>query len=106
MSTTEPGTADLHSLAASQDGYFTAEQAGRLGFDPAAIRGHVASNAWTRVERNLFRLDGWPTSELELFAMWCAWFEGEAVISHQSAAELHGFGQDRKSTRLNSSHPV
>lgn len=95
MGTTDPGTAELHSLAASQDGYFTAEQAGELGFDCVAARVHLASSAWTRIERNLFRLADWPSSELEMFAMWCAWFEGDAVISHQSAAELHGFGHLR-----------
>ncbi|MEW2015479.1 MULTISPECIES: hypothetical protein [unclassified Rhodococcus (in: high G+C Gram-positive bacteria)] len=92
MSTTGPSVHELHSLATRQDGYFTAEQAGELGFDSAMVRVNLATNTWTRVERNLFRLGQWPRSELEVFAMWCAWFGGEAVISHQSAAELHGFG--------------
>ncbi|MCZ4274914.1 type IV toxin-antitoxin system AbiEi family antitoxin domain-containing protein [Rhodococcoides yunnanense] len=91
MSSTR-STEQLHRLATSQDGYFTTEQAGELGFDQAGVHASLVAGDWTRVARNLYRLAGWPHSDLEKFAMWCAWFGGEAVISHQSAAELHGFG--------------
>lgn len=92
MGSTRPSTEELQRLAASQDGYFTTEQADSLGFDPATVQATVTAGDWIRVERNLCRLAGWPHSDLEQFAMWCAWFGGDAVISHQSAAELHGFG--------------
>ncbi|WP_072804339.1 type IV toxin-antitoxin system AbiEi family antitoxin domain-containing protein [Rhodococcoides yunnanense] len=92
MSTTRPSTVELRRLAASQDGYFTVEQAESLGFDHPSIQASIVAGDWTKVERNLCRLAEWPHSDLEQFAMWCAWFGGDAVISHQSAAELHGFG--------------
>jgi predicted transcriptional regulator of viral defense system len=92
MSTTRPSTVELRRLAASQDGYFTTEQAESLGFEPSSTQANIAVGDWIRVERNLCRLADWPHSDLEQFAMWCAWFGGDAVISHQSAAELHGFG--------------
>lgn len=92
MSPTHPSIVDLRRLAASQDGYFTTEQAEALGFEAPAMVANIAVGDWTKVERNLFRLTDWPHSDLEQFAMWCAWFGGDAVISHQSAAELHGFG--------------
>lgn len=92
MSTTRPSTEEFRRLATSQDGYFTTEQAGELGFDHASIAANVGAGDWLKVERNLCRLADWPHSDLEHFAMWCAWFGGDAVISHQSAAELHGFG--------------
>lgn len=92
MSSSGPAVGQLHSLATRQDGYFTAEQALELGFDSAMMRVNLATETWIRIERNLFRLGQWPHSELEVFAMWCAWFGGDAVISHQSAAELHGLG--------------
>lgn len=92
MSTTRPSTVELRRLAASQDGYFTTEQAESLGFEPSSTQANIAVGDWIRIERNLCRLADWPHSDLEQFAMWCAWFGGDAVISHQSAAELHGFG--------------
>lgn len=95
MSTTRPSTEGLRRLAASQDGYFSAEQAGLLGFDQAAVAANIGAGDWQKVERNLYRLANWPHSDLEQFAMWCAWFGGDSAISHQSAAELHGFGHLR-----------
>lgn len=92
MSTIEGSAAELRRLAASQDGYFTTEQAEGLGFGHSALHANFVAGDWMRVERNLCRLSDWPRSDLEQFAMWCAWFGGDAVISHQSAAELHGFG--------------
>jgi predicted transcriptional regulator of viral defense system len=92
MGTTRPSTVELRRLAASQDGFFTTEQAEALGFVAPAMVANIAVGDWIKVERNLYRLAGWPHSDLEQFAMWCAWFGGDAVISHQSAAELHGFG--------------
>ncbi len=92
MSTTQPTNVELRRLAASQDGYFTTEQALAFGFDSSTIQANIGGGYWLKVERNLCRLADWPHSELEEFAMWCAWFGGDAVISHQSAAELHGFG--------------
>ncbi len=92
MSTTPPSTVELRRLAASQDGYFTTEQALGLGFEHSSVQANIAVGDWCTVERNLYRLADWPHSDLEQFAMWCAWFGGDAVISHQSAAELHGFG--------------
>lgn len=92
MSTSGPSVDELRRLAARQDGYFTTEQAEELGFDAAVARVNSSTGIWTVVERNLYRIADWPHSDLEQFAMWCAWFGGDAVISHQSAAELHGFG--------------
>ncbi|MGA9873465.1 MAG: type IV toxin-antitoxin system AbiEi family antitoxin [Rhodococcus sp. (in: high G+C Gram-positive bacteria)] len=92
MSETRPSTVELRRLASGQDGYFTTEQAAVLGFDASAVQGNIAVGDWVKVERNLCRLADWPHNDLEQFAMWCAWFGGDAVISHQSAAELHGFG--------------
>ncbi len=40
----------------------------------------------------MLRLAGWPEGPLDEYAMWAAWFDGAAVVSHQSAAELHGLG--------------
>lgn len=84
--------ADLRRLALRQAGYFTTGQALRLGYTTERISAHVTEASWLRIERDLFRLAAVPCSDLEEYAKWCAWFEGDAVVSHQSAAELHGLG--------------
>lgn len=43
----------------------------------------------------MLRLAGWPEGPLDEYAMWAAWFDGAAVVSHQSAADLHGLGSLR-----------
>lgn len=43
----------------------------------------------------MLRLAEWPSGPLDEYAMWSAWFDGAAAVSHQSAAELHGFGRLR-----------
>ncbi|NKS98801.1 hypothetical protein GS498_20695 [Rhodococcus hoagii] len=83
---------DLRRLALRQAGYFTTGQALRLGCTTEDIGGRLAEGSWLRIERDLFRLASFPRSDLEEFAKWCAWFEGAAVVSHQSAAELHALG--------------
>lgn len=84
--------ADLRRLALRQAGYFTTGQVLRLGCTAEDIGGRLAEGSWLRIERDLFRLASFPRSDLEEYAKWCAWFEGAAVVSHQSAAELHGLG--------------
>ncbi|WP_305092550.1 hypothetical protein [Prescottella sp. R16] len=83
---------DLRRLAFRQAGYFTTGQALRLGCTTEDIGGRLAEGSWLRIERDLFRLASFPRTDLEEYAKWCAWFEGNAVVSHQSAAELHGLG--------------
>lgn len=83
---------DLRRLALRQAGYFTTGQALRLGCKAEEFGGRLAEGSWLRIERDLFRLAAFPRSDLEEYAKWCAWFEGAAVVSHQSAAELHGLG--------------
>lgn len=83
----------LCRLAGEQAGYFTTGQALRLGVASDDIDSRLAEGSWLRIDRDLFRLSEFPHSDLEEFAKWCAWFDGTAVVSHHSAAELHGMGQ-------------
>lgn len=82
---------ELNALAFVQAGYFTAHQARTVGFSYQAQKYHVDRGNWTKIDRGLFRLPGWPPDKTDVFTRWCVWSEGKGVISHQSAAVLHGF---------------
>ncbi|MGU3436553.1 type IV toxin-antitoxin system AbiEi family antitoxin domain-containing protein [Actinomycetes bacterium M1A6_2h] len=85
------GTTDQFQwMVSEQDGYFTTAQAADSGYSALAIATRLDDGIWNRVESDLLRIGGWPRSELEEYAKWCAWLGTSAVISHQSAAELHG----------------
>lgn len=83
---------ELTRLATAQAGYFTTAQVLRLGFTADEIGEHVSAGSWDKIERDLFRLNNSPHSDLDEFAKWCTWFGAAAAVSHQSAAELHGLG--------------
>ena len=85
-------------VARSQGGYVTARQARAVGCTGAQIRAGLTRGTLQRAHGNLVRLASWPIGPFDEYAKWCAWFEGAAAISHQSAAQLHGLG--RLSPRL------
>ncbi|MDG3009958.1 hypothetical protein G4X40_07335 [Rhodococcus sp. D2-41] len=82
----------LRRLAFEQAGYFTVGQVLDIGYCAREIGDNLARDAWQRVDRELFRLPDWPHSDTEEFARWCLWAGERGVISHQSAAGLHGLG--------------
>ena len=97
----------IGAIAAAQGGYLTARQAARAGCDGAAIRAGLNRGALVRVHGNLIRVANWPIGPLDEYAKWCALFEGAAVVSHQSAAELYGLGRLRpRFVHLTSARPA
>lgn len=82
----------LRRLALTQAGFFTARQAAGHGIDADAFAARIDAGLWMRIENELFRLAESPHTKFDEFAQWCAWYEGAAVVSHQSAAELHAMG--------------
>lgn len=85
----------LADLARRQGGYLTARQARAAGCSPARLRAGLTRSDLVQVHTNLLRLAYWPASPFDEYAKWCAWFEGTATVSHQSAAQLHGLGRLR-----------
>ncbi|MBO0852537.1 MAG: hypothetical protein J2P18_02060 [Nocardia sp.] len=82
----------LRGLADQHAGYFTARSVLRAGCAdriPAAI----ADGRVVRVALGILRMTDWPDGPLDEYAMWSAWFDGAAAVSHHSAAELHGLGR-------------
>jgi len=82
----------LRHTALAQAGFFTARQAIAHGIATIDFVGRIAAGHWVRIESDLFRLGDSPHTKFDEFAQWCAWYEGAAVVSHQSAADLHGMG--------------
>ncbi|MEE2059346.1 type IV toxin-antitoxin system AbiEi family antitoxin domain-containing protein [Rhodococcus artemisiae] len=82
----------LRRLAVTQAGFFTARQAVGHGITTEQFSARIEAGQWLRVECELFRLCDSPPTKFDEFAQWCAWYEGTAVVSHQSAADLHGMG--------------
>ena len=82
----------LNALAMRQSGYFTAKQAREVGYSYQAQKYHVDRGNWTRVERGIFRIPDWPSSEEDVHVLWRLWSRNRAVISHESALALHELG--------------
>jgi predicted transcriptional regulator of viral defense system len=80
-------------VAFRQRGYFTAHQAKDVGYSYQAQKYHADRGNWIRIDRGLFRIAGWPSAAGDSYTRWSVWSGGRGVISHQSAAEVHGMGE-------------
>jgi predicted transcriptional regulator of viral defense system len=86
-----PDAVALNRIAYGQDGYFTSRQARESGFSPQLLAHHVRSGRYEHVSRGLYRLRDYPgSSHEEVRAKWLAVGAERAVVSHESALELHG----------------
>ncbi|MEU1959074.1 hypothetical protein [Nocardia sp. NPDC019304] len=90
----EQGWRVLRRWAGRHAGFFTTRQVLRTGCG-ARVRAGLGDGSVTRAGVGMLRLAGWRDGPLDEYAMWAAWFDGAAVVSHQSAAELHGLGSLR-----------
>ncbi|WP_019932532.1 hypothetical protein [Nocardia sp. BMG111209] len=84
----------LRQLARRHAGYFTTRLVWRTRCE-ARIRTGLDDGSVIRVGVGLLRMTDWPQGPLDEYAMWSAWFDGAAAVSHHSAAELHGLGRLR-----------
>jgi predicted transcriptional regulator of viral defense system len=86
-----PDAVALNRISYGQDGYFTSQQGRDCGFSPQLLAHHVRSGRYEHVRRGLYRLRDYPgSSHEEVRAKWFAVGAGRAVVSHESALELHG----------------
>lgn len=83
----------LFDRAAEQGGYFTAAQAREIGYSYQAQAYHVDAGNWIRVGRGLFRLREWVSDVHDELARWVLWSGGVAVVSHETALQVHGVGE-------------
>lgn len=85
---------DLHTLASSQAGYFTARQALAVGYAYPEQHYHVTRGNWERVTRGIFRLHDYPLAEREDLIVLSLMShdrsgQPQAVFSHETALALH-----------------
>jgi len=89
---------DLHAVAASQGGYFTASQAAEVGYDRRRFAYHVQAGNFERAGHGLYRLSTLPLSEHDELVRISLWSRGrdnkpQAVVSHETALGLHDLGE-------------
>lgn len=93
------------SLLQSQSGVISREQARAAGFTPKAIEWRLRSGTWQRIHRGAYAtFTGDPSREGKLWAaVLCT--GPRAVLSHETAAEIHGL-TDRPSALIHISVPA
>ncbi|MHB1959532.1 MAG: type IV toxin-antitoxin system AbiEi family antitoxin domain-containing protein [Acidobacteriaceae bacterium] len=84
----------LHSVAAEQAGFFTAQQAKKAGFSESSHTYHVQEGHWTRESRGIYRLTSFPAVLRPELARWHLWSmdrsgRAQAVYSHSTALGLY-----------------
>jgi predicted transcriptional regulator of viral defense system len=84
----------LYQVAVAQGGYFTAAQARQAGYAYSQQHFHVSRGNWLKIERGLFRLRDFPSSEREDLIRWSLWSRNQkgvpqAVVSHETALTVH-----------------
>src|SRR6266536_2147116 len=82
----------LARIAAQQAGYFSAAQALEVGYSYQVQWYHVRRGDWLRVDRGIYRLPDWPTSQHEDLVRWTLWSRWRAVVSHETALSVHELG--------------
>ena len=80
---------DLFTLSTGQAGYFTKQQACRLGFSDPVLSYHQRKGKIVRAFSRVYRFAHYPITEHEeLVVAWLA-SEGQGVFSHETALALH-----------------
>lgn len=87
-----PSWDELHAIAETQQGVFSAEQAAEAGFSSQLLNKHLHGGTLERVQRGIYRLVRFPSAERareELVVAWL-WSGRVGVFSHETALRLHG----------------
>jgi predicted transcriptional regulator of viral defense system len=84
-----PDRTALFTVASSQDGYFTTDQAGEAGYSRPLLDHHLHSRRFVRVRRGIYRLVEYPAGEQEDLVVAWLWSKHVGVFSHETALGLH-----------------
>lgn len=85
--------AAVERCAGRQEGLVSREQLRQLGVTRRQVERRVESGVWTRVLPGVFRCAELITSPARRFWATWLWAGADAVLSHQSAAELYSLGR-------------
>lgn len=89
MKNEKPDEDRLYRIAEQQAGYFTSDQARRVGFSRKLIWYHEKTGRFSRVAHGIYRLAQFPPSPFEdLFVAWLR-TGPRSVISHESALAVY-----------------
>ena len=79
----------LYEIAESQAGYFTAQQARKVGFTWERLSENAAKGKFIRIQHGIYRLSHFPGSRFE--DLFIAWLSAgvNSVISHESALAVY-----------------
>lgn len=79
----------LYEIAESQAGYFTAQQARKVGFTWERLSDNAAGGKFIRIQHGIYRLSHFPGSRFE--DLFIAWLSAgvNSVISHESALAVY-----------------
>lgn len=87
----KPDWTRLLQVAQEQKGYFTAAQARAAGYDWSNLSHRASAGSIRRIQRGLYRLPDFPPSPREeVMAAWLAAGKDQAIVSHETALEIHG----------------
>lgn len=100
-----PDWSAVRVLAAGQEGHFTVAQAVARGFSEQLLSKHAAAGNLERPLRGIYRLAHFPPGENEDLVVAWLWSGEEAVVSHESALQLHGLS-DAMPSRIHLSLPT
>lgn len=91
-------------LASQQHAAINRRQALQCGVTPRQIRRHLASGRWRAHTRDVFVIAGAPATWPQRAA--CAWLAGPpaGLLSHGTAAALHGLGRPPRTPHLTVPH--
>jgi predicted transcriptional regulator of viral defense system len=83
-----PDWDNLFSIAQSQGGYFTTEQAGEAGYSRALLAYHRRVGKILRLGWGVYRLAYYPQAEDEDLLLAWLWSKRQGVFSHDTALSL------------------
>lgn len=100
----------LYEIASDQQGFFTAQQAKKAGYQDTLHGYHVRNGDWEKAARGVYRLAQFPASSWPELVIWWLWSRGrndepQGVFSHQTALQIHGL-LPRDPSRLHLTVPV
>jgi len=102
------GREELMKKALAQGGFFTADQAIKLGFSQKNHHYYVKRGLWEKVMRGIYRFVP-IESELSEYWLWYLWSEDskknpQAIFSHETALHMYGLS-DLNPTKIHITVP-
>lgn len=92
MSSVRTTRSTLLRLALTQGGYFSTQQATALGISPQLLSSKLHAGTVERVCRGVYRIPEAPVHRLSDFIVPWLWSGQTAIVSHESALEVHDLG--------------